>query len=235
MVALAGTMVICLLAIIGSVFAGSSTQNIKKSWIVTDTFNLADIKEPPPPPVVPPPPRKALRQLETVKFTAPKIVNTVVTEPPPSVNDMENVAIGNANIDGDKIDGIQPPLELHNTGAKEIKADDAPAGPVIVQVQASFPGGADAWVKYLERNLRQNIPVDNGAPAGDYKVIVSFIVSADGSLSDVKAENDPGYGIAAEAIRVIQKSGKWMPAIQNGRHVTYRQQQPITFRVSDSQ
>ncbi|MFX8523828.1 energy transducer TonB, partial [Acinetobacter baumannii] len=79
-----------------------------------------------------------------------------------------------------------------------------------------------AWAKYLERNLNRDLPVENGAPPGQYTVIVSFIVSKDGSISDVTAENDPGYGTKAEAIRVIAKGPKWKPAVQNGRNVIYR-------------
>ena len=68
------------------------------------------------------------------------------------------------------------------------------------QVPASFPGGLPSWTKYLERNLNRNIPVNNGAGPGKYTVVVSFIVDKNGSLSDIKAETDPGFGTAEEAI-----------------------------------
>jgi protein TonB len=42
------------------------------------------------------------------------------------------------------------------------------------------------------------------------------VVSRDGSISDVKAENDPGYGTADEAVRVIKKGPKLTPAELNG-------------------
>jgi protein TonB len=59
--------------------------------------------------------------------------------------------------------------------------------------------------------------------------VVSFIVDKSGVISDVKAENDPGYGTVAEAIKVIRKGPNWMPAEQNGNKVIYRQKQNITF------
>ena len=93
--------------------------------------------------------------------------------------------------------------------------------------------GLPAWTKYLERNLNRDLPVENGAPPGKYTVIVSFIVSKTGAISDVTAENDPGYGTKAEAIRVITKGPSWKPAVQNGRNVIYRHKQSITFQVSD--
>jgi protein TonB len=102
-----------------------------------------------------------------------------------------------------------------------------------VQVQAQFPGGVSAWRRYLERNLRSELPLENGASAGYYTVTVSFIVDRNGNISEVVAENDPGFGTADEAIRVIKKGPKWEPAIQNGNNVTYRQKQKITFVVSE--
>ncbi|PZP49067.1 MAG: hypothetical protein DI598_08665 [Pseudopedobacter saltans] len=82
------------------------------------------------------------------------------------------------------------------------------------------------------KNLRADIPYDNKAPAGrNYTVVVSFLVGKDGTVSGVKAENDPGYGTAQEAFRVISRSGKWIPAQQDGKPVVYRQRQQITFQV----
>jgi len=44
--------------------------------------------------------------------------------------------------------------------------------------------------------------------------------------------NDPGYGTAEEAVRVIKNSPSWIPAVQNNKNVNYRQKQNITFQVS---
>ena len=73
------------------------------------------------------------------------------------------------------------------------------------QIPAEFPGGKQGWVRYLERTLNSDLPLKNGAPAGIYSVVVSFIVARDGSISDAKVENNPGYGINDEAIRVISQ------------------------------
>ncbi|MBX9732622.1 MAG: TonB-dependent receptor plug domain-containing protein [Chitinophagaceae bacterium] len=103
----------------------------------------------------------------------------------------------------------------------------------ISQVPASFPGGKSAWDKYLERNLKKDIVVEKGGPPGTYTVIVSFIVNSEGFISEVKAVNDPGYGSAAEAVRLIQKGPRWKPAQQNGKNVTSRVKQSITYVVSE--
>jgi hypothetical protein len=103
----------------------------------------------------------------------------------------------------------------------------------VVQIPATFPGGTDAWVKFLSITMNRDLPVENGAPAGRYAVTVSFVVSRDGSISDVKAENDPGYGTAQEAVRVIKKGPNWIPASQNGRNVIYRHRQALVFQVTE--
>lgn len=102
-----------------------------------------------------------------------------------------------------------------------------------VQIPAEFPGGITAWTRYLEWNLNRDIPFVNGAPAGRYTVIVAFTVSNTGAISDVQAENDPGYGTKAEAIRVIVKGPSWKPAVENGINVIYRHKKSITFVVNE--
>ncbi|MFY0022682.1 energy transducer TonB, partial [Acinetobacter baumannii] len=60
-----------------------------------------------------------------------------------------------------------------------------------------------------------------------------FMISAEGVLSNIKALNNPGYGTAAEAVRVIAKGPKWEPALQNGKKVASIVKQSITFVISE--
>jgi protein TonB len=133
------------------------------------------------------------------------------------------------------IDIVNPPIEKSIAGVSLIaKEEDAETEIFyVVQIPAEFPGGISGWKNYLERNLNSDIPVSNGAPAGRYTVLVSFLVDKTGAISDVVAENDPGYGTKAEAVRVIAKGPHWKPAIQNGNKVIYRHKQSITFMVSE--
>ena len=103
-----------------------------------------------------------------------------------------------------------------------------------VQILAEFPGGLPTWTKYLERNLNKDIVKNNGGPPGKYTVVVSFVISKTGTISEVTAENDPGYGTKDEAIRLIIKGPKWKPALQNGKAVVYKHRQSITFFVPES-
>ncbi len=115
-------------------------------------------------------------------------------------------------------------------------SEERPGDQVFTKVQTSaeFPGGQTAWTKYLERNLNRDLPKEKGAPDGRYTVVIVFKVDKTGTISDINAENDPGYGTKKEAIRVIEKGPRWKPAVQNGINVDYEKKQSITFVISGS-
>ncbi|MBC7934879.1 MAG: energy transducer TonB [Rhizobacter sp.] len=102
-----------------------------------------------------------------------------------------------------------------------------------VEVEASFAGGAQGWKNYLIKNLRANVPANNGAPIGAFQVIVRFIVGKDGKVSDVVAETNFGYGMETEVVRIVSKGPNWLPAKQNGKDVNAYRRQPVTFVVQD--
>jgi periplasmic protein TonB len=125
-----------------------------------------------------------------------------------------------------------------NEGVKDIPGGDAENNEEEkvynkVEIDARFPGGDKEWRKYLERTLNAATPVDRGAPAGTYTVVVQFVVDKEGNISDVKALTNHGYGMEAEVIRVIRKGPKWEPAMQNERMVKAYRKQPVTFQVID--
>lgn len=108
------------------------------------------------------------------------------------------------------------------------------AGKRQAKTEPHFPGGQVAWEKYLMHNLNQDVLKNNKAPFGKYTVEVSFMIGRDGSISDVRALNDPGYGTKTEAERIIGKGPKWVAATdEKGHPVNYRQKQPVTFIYVD--
>ena len=104
-----------------------------------------------------------------------------------------------------------------------------------VEKEAEFPGGDKAWMKFLTNNLNGQVPLDHEAPAGKYTVWIQFIVDREGSVSDLKALTNNGYGMEEEAMRVLRKVPKWTPALQNGRNVKAYRKQPITFVVTEGE
>lgn len=104
----------------------------------------------------------------------------------------------------------------------------------VFSLEAEYPGGKEAWKKMLERTLNPAVPINNSAPVGVYKAVVRFLVTADGSVQDVKPITHHGYGMEAELIRVIKKSGKWDPAIRYNEPVDSYKEQFVMFSISQS-
>ena len=237
--ALFATIGICLLLLVLSIIANSAGK--EKQQVMVQDMSLENMKneeKKPEPPLPPPPPKQEPPKVEITKFTPPKIVKDEEVKPDEEIKEvekLEDTKIGTINQEGAKDDGLVAPPVEKSTGVVEAPKVEEDYDKVftVVQIPAEFPGGTSAWTRYLERNLNRDIPVENGAPPGRYTVVVAFTVSKTGAISDVAAENDPGYGTKAEAIRVITKGPSWKPAVQNGRNVIYRHKQAITFVVSE--
>jgi protein TonB len=102
-----------------------------------------------------------------------------------------------------------------------------------VEIEASFPGGDQAWIKFLQSHLDPTVPTRMRAPKGKYTVWIQFIVDKDGKLYEFKELTTNGYGMEKEVIRILKKSPKWKPAFQHGRNVKAYRKQPVTFVVDD--
>jgi len=232
--ALAGTVFICLLFVAGSILASAKKRS--SNDIVIASLTLENYKKDDPKPEPQKLQPKPEPKVQTTQYVAPIIVKDVKPEEEmKEVAVLEETKIGTFNQDGIKSDDvITAPVEKPSDKVETPRVeDDVDRVFTSVQIPAQFDGGPEAWRKYLVRNLNSDLPSQNGANAGSYTVIVSFIVDRTGAISDVKAENDPGFGTKAEAIRVIKKGPNWKPAIQNGTAVTYRHKQSITFRVEE--
>lgn len=126
------------------------------------------------------------------------------------------------------------PTNQQNTEKQSVLSDDNMVY-TKVDADAEFPGGMGAFTKFLQRNLNADVPVNNGAPVGTYKVIIRFTVGKDSLAYDIQPETNFGYGMEEEAIRAIKKAPKWAPAMLNGHNVNAYKRQPITFVVSGDQ
>ncbi|HLK29441.1 MAG TPA: TonB family protein [Puia sp.] len=186
--------------------------------------------EPPPPPPKIDPPRVEMRQ-----FTAPVIVKTEVdeNEKPPEQKELVDAKISNINQHGETDDGLTPPVDISKGVVAAPTKDDREEDEVFkkVEIESSYPGGTEAWARYLNKTLNYPEEAINGEIQG--VVTVQFIVDKEGKISDVQAVSGPTEGgLREEAIRVITRSGKWTPAIQNGRSVKSYKRQPIVFKLA---
>ena len=172
---------------------------------------------------------------KTVKYTNFKITpdNDVIDIPPTQI-EIDSSKIGNVNIDGDKHTGkVEKPDGIPN-GTSDTTIVKKPNDEVIfvnVDKEATFPGGIDKWKRFLERNLNGEVPIENGSGDGIFSVTIQFIVDKDGNISDITPLTNHGYGMEDEAIKVIKRGPKWIPAEINGEKVISYRKQNIIFVI----
>lgn len=237
--AMLATLSLLVLLFIGMVVANKISDTDTKQMVVEDV-QLEEIKqeekreEPPPPP---PPPKPDPPKVEMAKFTPPKIVKDEEVkeeEKPPEVEKLEDTKIGIINQEGIKDQGIvAPPVSDAGKGVIEAPKkveEDYDKTFTKVEIESSYPGGPSAWMRYLNKTFRYPQEAQESEIQGT--IVVQFIVDKEGVVSDVEAVSGPtNGGLRDEAVRVIKKSGKWEPAVQNGRKVKSYKKQPITFRL----
>ena len=102
---------------------------------------------------------------------------------------------------------------------------------VKVDVVPQFPGGMEGFGAYLSKNLRYPVYARTHGIQG--KVIISFIVEANGKLSDLKVVRGVVGGISEEAMRVMLLSPSWSPGMAGGKPVRVKYSVPISFALSE--
>jgi TonB family protein len=102
---------------------------------------------------------------------------------------------------------------------------------VPVEVVPSFPGGIEAFYQFINKNTKYPRTARENNTSG--KVIISFVVERDGSLTDVKVKRGIGDGCDEEAVRVIKLSSPWVPGTQGGKPVRVAYSVPISFGLSN--
>jgi Ca-activated chloride channel family protein len=98
---------------------------------------------------------------------------------------------------------------------------------IVIEEDPEFPGGLDSLRAFIQRNLRYPEEAKRNKIEG--KVFVSFIIEADGSVSNIKVLRDIGGGCGAEAVRVVKLMPKWKPGKQHGKAVRTQFNLPIQF------
>ncbi|HTR30877.1 MAG TPA: TonB family protein [Puia sp.] len=182
--------------------------------------------------VIIPPVPKVQPQVATIRMTMVKIVPDEQVKPdekPPENDAANEVHIGTETKAGDLPgDIVGPPSNGTTAGVIAAPKKEEEAF-IPIEKEAEFPGGAQAWARFLGKTLRYPEEALNMEVEGT--VMVQFVVDADGNVSEVQAVSGPEKGgLREEAVRVIKKSGKWVPALQNGRYVKAYRRQPIIFK-----
>ena len=166
-------------------------------------------------PLLPPEPEKK-QAVKIVETEEPLPAQTEETpEPAPSGEDNLAKAVET----DDTGDDMPPVVDEH----------DQPLNFRVVQDLPQFPGGAVAFMKWLTSNL--TYPPFAKMRKIQGKVLVQFIVNADGSISDIKVAKSLEPNCDNEAMRVMHKMPNWKPGIQNDKPCRTMVAVPIVFRL----
>jgi periplasmic protein TonB len=180
-------------------------------------------------------PEKVVEQVKSsVKFTAPVIKKDeeVKEEDEIKLDEVEksNKAVGAFNVQGnDEVGGAvlkakeeiaapEPPKHV-----EESKVFD------VVEQMPSFPGGAAALMAYLRDNMKYPVVAQENGVQG--RVVVSFVVEKDGSITDVQVARSVDPSLDKEAQRVVKSMPHWIPGKQNGSAVRVKYNVPVTFKL----
>jgi protein TonB len=176
---------------------------------------------------------------ETQKFTAPVIKKDELVKEDNQLKQMDKLddkaAVGNQDVEGSKNRTVEA---VRNDIAVNTPPPPPAAAPTevvtnkvfdVVEVMPSFPGGNGALMSYLSSNVKYPVVAQENGVQG--RVIVSFVVERDGSISDVKVVRSVDPSLDREAARVVKSMPKWNPGKQNGSAVRVKYNVPVSFRL----
>lgn len=99
----------------------------------------------------------------------------------------------------------------------------------VVEQMPQFPGGSSAMFEYLATSIKYPEKAEENGIQG--RVICTFVVNTDGSISDVKVSKSVDPTLDKEAKRIILEMPKWIPGRQDGKPVKVKYTVPVTFRL----
>ena len=169
----------------------------------------------------------------SVKFTAPEIKKDNEVNPEDEIKSQDdlsktNTAIGSFDVKGNDEEGGEV------LKAQQVAVDEAPKEEEtkvfdVVEQMPSFPGGDAALMKFLSEHIKYPVVAEENGIQG--RVIATFVVERDGSITDVKVIKSVDPSLDKEAIRVLKSMPKWIPGKQNGSAVRVKYTVPVTFRL----
>ena len=99
-----------------------------------------------------------------------------------------------------------------------------------LDVQPTFPGGINAFYKWIGENFKYSMEAKEKGISGT--VLVSYIIEKDGSLNNIKVVEDLGYGTGQAALDLLSHSPKWSPGQKNGQAVRVMYNLPIRLNLA---
>ncbi len=175
----------------------------------------------------PPPPLKS-----TIKFTPPVITDDADVNEEDQMKSQEDLLETKVQISVADIKGTDEKGGVDIADLKEHKVitEEKEEKPYVgVEQMPAFPGGEVELMKFITKNLKYPvIAAENGIQG---RVIIRFVVSKTGDITNVEVLRGLDPSCDKEAVRVVQSMPKWVPGKQNGRNVPVYFTLPVQYRL----
>ena len=170
----------------------------------------------------------------SVKFVPPVIKKDSEVKPEEELKSQEELNKTNTAIDAFDVKGNDEAAG-EVLKAKEVIAQPEPPKEEetkvfdVVEQMPSFPGGPSALMQFLSSNIKYPVVAEENGVQG--RVVCTFVVEKDGSITDVRVIKSVDPSLDKEAMRVVKSMPRWIPGKQNGSAVRVKYTVPVTFRL----
>lgn len=173
----------------------------------------------------------------SIKFTAPVIKKDADVKPEEEMKTQDqimqtNTAIGALDVKGNSDQGEILKV-TQRVETEPVKAEPKPEVENkvfdVVEQMPSFPGGPSALMQYLSSNIKYPVVAQENGVQG--RVVISFVVEKDGSVTDVQVAKSVDPSLDKEAQRVVKSMPHWIPGKQNGSAVRVKYVVPVSFKL----
>ena len=173
------------------------------------------------------------RVKSSVAFTVPEIKKDDEVKEDQEMKSQEelqetNTAIGAFTVEGNDETAEVKHVEEKIAEPEPVKEEETKVFDVVEQMP-SFPGGPSALMQYLSSNIKYPVVAEENGVQG--RVVCTFVVEKDGSITDVRVIKSVDPSLDKEAVRVVKGMPKWIPGKQNGSAVRVKYTVPVTFRL----
>ena len=174
------------------------------------------------------------RVKSSIAFTPPVIKKDSEVRPEDELKSQEELlqtktAIGSFDVKGnDEGAEVLKAKEIIVQEAEKPKEEETKVFDVVEQMP-SFPGGMGALMQYLSSHIKYPVVAEENGIQG--RVICTFVVEKDGSITDARVARSVDPSLDKEAVRVINSMPRWIPGKQNGSAVRVKYTLPVTFKL----
>ena len=169
--------------------------------------------------------------MSSEKFTAYEMDDEVKPEEVTKTQDemaQSTTAVGAFNVEGQE--EAEHVLKVNEKIVDEIpEAVEETKVFDVVEQMPQYPGGDAALMQYLSSHIKYPVIAEENGIQG--RVVCTFVVEKDGSITDVRVVKSVDPSLDKEAVRVIKSMPKWIPGKQNGSAVRVKYTVPVTFRL----